>query len=426
MGQSRPLEEDAYMLKTVTRFGEILLSAQIMNEGLGKSFDFLRIAFDADFITLSKSKLINSDRVFNLYYSKVHESLEQDQTATILRDFPYKKIANKYVSQIFEGKPVVCDIEVLLNDSHSDYVQVVAHSGLKSLVVIPVIFGEEYWGDLVMGHTRHQKQWEEGDLFYFKIMAQQLANFIKFYEGEKQLKSLMSSDHSQKMATLGEMAAGIAHEINNPLFIINAFATKIDNLVDRNELDVKALKRVSFMIQKNCKRISGIVSGLRMFSRDTTHDDFEVACLRDIIQESLEFSKERMRIHEIKLKVDLGENELPVECKPSQLSQVIVNLLNNSYDSIIEGDGEKWIKVFAKEEKSRILLSITDCGEKLPIKEQQRIMEPFYTTKSVGKGTGLGLSISREIINRHQGDFYIDPFCDNVRFVIELPKIEFE
>jgi len=422
----RPLGEDAYLLKTVTRFGEILLSSQIMNDGLKRGLEYLKTAFDADFITVNKAKIVEDKKVFNLFYSIATDTAREIVKTPEIRDFPYSHIAKRYLDVVMGGDPAICDIDILLKESDPFYADIMRSGQVKSLVAIPIVFDDSYWGDMVISHSRNKKEWEEGDLFFFKILAQQLANFIKIYEGDKQLKSLISSDHSQKMATLGEMAAGIAHEINNPLFIINAFATKIDNLVERESLDIEALQRVSHMIQKNCKRISGIVSGLRMFSRDTTHDNFEVACLKDIILESLEFSKERMRIHEINLDIVLGDEELPVECKPSQLSQVIVNLLNNSYDSIVELQGEKWIQVRANSEKGRVLLSVTDCGDKLPIKEQQRIMEPFYTTKSVGKGTGLGLSISREIINRHQGDFYIDPFCDNVRFVIELPKIEFE
>ena len=236
----------------------------------------------------------------------------------------------------------------------------------------------------------------------------------------------LANDHGKKMATLGVMAAGIAHEINNPLFIINAFATKIDNLIARKELDFGQLERVSHMIQKNCKRISGIVQGMHMYSRNTCRDEFEVECAKKIVENSLELSKERMRLQEIELKLSFDKDELPVECKASQLAQVLVNLLNNSYDSIVNEKGEKWVEIGAHRVDDRVQITVTDSGKKLSDDLKKKILQPFFTTKKKGQGTGLGLSISREIIHRHDGVLSIDDNSTNVRFVIDLPILLFE
>ena len=165
---------------------------------------------------------------------------------------------------------------------------------------------------------------------------------------------------------------------------------------------------------------------MHMYSRNTSRDEFEVECAKNIVESSLELSKERMRLHEIDIRLSFDKEELPIECKASQLAQVLVNLLNNSYDSIVNDKGDKWIEIGAHRVSDRVHVTVTDSGHKLSKELKKKILQPFFTTKSKGQGTGLGLSISREIIHRHDGILSIDDKSENVRFVIDLPILLFE
>jgi C4-dicarboxylate-specific signal transduction histidine kinase len=111
-----------------------------------------------------------------------------------------------------------------------------------------------------------------------------------------------------------------------------------------------------------------------------------------------------------------------VLCREVQLSQVIINLVNNASDAIIDLP-EKWIELDVTKDETgkKIIISLTDSGNGIPQEIAKKLMTAFFSTKGVGKGTGLGLSISQKIINEHQGDLFLDQSCQHTRFIIELP-----
>lgn len=143
-----------------------------------------------------------------------------------------------------------------------------------------------------------------------------------------------------------------------------------------------------------------------------------------IIEETLSLCREKFYNHGIQITVNI-ELELTymVECRSVEISQVFLNLLNNSHDAILDLN-EKWIKIDVKDSGEYVEVSITDSGSGIPKEIQDKMMQPFFTTKEVGKGTGLGLSISRGIIDSHQGKMYIDPNNKNTCFIIKLPKVQ--
>lgn len=109
--------------------------------------------------------------------------------------------------------------------------------------------------------------------------------------------------------------------------------------------------------------------------------------------------------------------------RQAQIEQVLLNLLNNSFDAI-QSTPDRWIHITARLENHRVLILVTDSGTGIPNDVQQKMLQPFFTTKEVGKGTGLGLSISKGIIEDHQGQLYYDPKNKNTCFVIDLPEIK--
>lgn len=227
---------------------------------------------------------------------------------------------------------------------------------------------------------------------------------------------------SSKLSTLGEMASGIAHEINNPLTIISSKANQIIKKLDKGNLDIDALKCDLKKIDETAFRISKIVLGLRLLSRNSSQDDFEEVNLLEIIDEVLSLCTERFRFNNVKLMYEL-QGEVVILARASQVGQVILNLLNNSFDAV-ELLSEKWVKISLTLDVNFVIIKITDSGKGILPQVRGKIFEPFFTTKEVGRGTGLGLSISKNIITSHGGDFSYDRYSENTTFIITLPRVK--
>lgn len=223
---------------------------------------------------------------------------------------------------------------------------------------------------------------------------------------------------SARMSALGEMAGGIAHEINNPLNIIGGYATIIRKGIEKG--DTEKSKVYLEKIENTVQRIAKIVKGMKNFSRDGSTDPFEVTSSKLLIEESLELCSERFKNNEVELLVSL-ESNADIVCRPVEISQVLLNIINNAFQAVTKNE-EKWVRVELIEESKFVKYSIIDSGKGIPKEVVNKIFEPFYTTKEVGVGTGLGLSIAKGIIEVHKGEMYYDDSCENTKFVIKLPK----
>lgn len=225
---------------------------------------------------------------------------------------------------------------------------------------------------------------------------------------------------NSKMAALGEMASGLAHEINNPLTIILNRASQMKAKIERNEFDPKTGLVELEKIEKTVERIAKIIRGLRAFSRNADSDPMISSDIESIINDTLELCQERVKKDGVNLRLRGVFADHRICARPSQINQVLLNLLNNSLDAI-HTMSHPWIEISVQKIEDMIEISLTDSGHGIPNHIASRMMEPFFTTKEVGRGTGLGLAISRGIIEDHRGRFYYDPESANTRFVIVLP-----
>lgn len=244
-------------------------------------------------------------------------------------------------------------------------------------------------------------------------------------EVQQQLQDLQASNiHREKMATLGEMAGGIAHEINNPLAIIQAKAGQLKKLIARGEIAPDKLLENLTKIEFTTERIAKIIWGLRAFSRGGDADPFEKISLIKVCSDAIEFSSERFRSSETMLSLDVTE-DVEVECRQVQIAQCVLNLLNNSFDAI-QALPEKWVQVrLEKSHRGTALIRVIDSGSGIrDPKLIGKIMQPFYTTKEVGKGTGLGLSISKGLIESHGGSLSLNQENSHTEFTIEIPLVQ--
>ncbi len=233
-------------------------------------------------------------------------------------------------------------------------------------------------------------------------------------EEEKQ-KSVQAS----KLATLGEMAAGLAHEVNNPLTIIFGYIRILEDELGSTQFDLEQGKKFLGLIKSAADRAAKIVSSLKEFARDGAQDPFEDYPSSEIMSMVLELSQERFKKNAVKLDIEMADDPV-IHCRKLEISQVILNLLFNSFDAIQELN-PKWVKVQIKKESGKILINVIDCGHGLVPEVAEKIFTPFYTTKKTGQGTGLGLSISQRIIVNHGGEIYYDNSSLNTKFVIKLP-----
>lgn len=253
---------------------------------------------------------------------------------------------------------------------------------------------------------------------YLQASVRDISERVKFQKelDEARLQQLNAS----RLASLGEMAGGIAHEINNPMAVIRSQAELIVNAMTRNqELTPQGLKLGMERIISTSDRISRIIKGLKLLSRDSSADPMLSTDLCTIVQDTLGFCEEKLREKQITLEVKCPAN-IFVLCRAVEISQVILNLISNSIDAI-EGFDSPWIRIEVKADKKMAFIKVTDSGAGIPKSVAEKITLPFFTTKEVGKGSGLGLSITRRIIDKHNGDFYLDPKAANTTFVIKLP-----
>lgn len=214
---------------------------------------------------------------------------------------------------------------------------------------------------------------------------------------------------SAKMASLGELVAGIAHEINNPLAFVLSHLKTVDSILKRIEetpdeaqgregkdLMARARDRIT-QAAVGADRIRDLVLKLRTFSR-LDEGERKTVSMRESVMSVLTILEHRLE-DRIAVRTTLGEPDV-IECFPSLLNQAIMNLVANAIDAI-EGRGTIWIS--SGIQGSTYALSVADDGPGIPAELRERVLEPFFTTKPVGQGTGLGLSITHSIAQKHAG-----------------------
>lgn len=224
-----------------------------------------------------------------------------------------------------------------------------------------------------------------------------------------------------RLSSLGEMAGGIAHEINTPLAIISAKVSQLIRKITSGSIDEHKLSEDLQIINQTTHRISKIINGLRALSRESENDPMMPYSAELSITNALDLCFEKFRNHQVHISTSLIP-KIYYLGRSTQLSQVILNLLNNAFDAI-ETCTDKWIKIEMQTTDIILMIFITDSGPSIDPAVVAKMMFPFFTTKSVGKGTGLGLSISKGIIEKHGGKLYYDQNSCNTKFVIELPLL---
>jgi C4-dicarboxylate-specific signal transduction histidine kinase len=223
-----------------------------------------------------------------------------------------------------------------------------------------------------------------------------------------------------KLATLGELTTGVAHELNNPLNNIGLFVGNVIDQIRLGQADRELLVGELEKAMQQVRKATEIISHLRTFGRAASVS-VERVDVDEVIERSMSLMHEQLRLRGIEVELDLCEDDLIVLGNPIQLEQVFINLLTNARDALASSD-RKLIRIATALDGEQIRITFTDSGPGIPRELEQRIFDPFFTTKEVGTGTGLGLSITYSIVKEHGGEIAVSPGRGRgAGFLIELP-----
>lgn len=223
-----------------------------------------------------------------------------------------------------------------------------------------------------------------------------------------------------KMAVLGEMAAGVSHEVNNPLTVLTTSGEQLKRLTEKGQFDQKRFLDLIDKINRMTLRISKIVNGLKEFSRNTYEETSEQIDLKEIIIQTLKLCEQKFQTAGIQVSSSFPEKSVYSTGAKAQISEVLFNLLENAFDACRDERGPI-IKVSLSAQDDFAKISISDNGPGVPEELTAKIMQPFFSTKELGAGPGLGLSIALGIAQRHNGKLYIDKKVSTSCFTLILP-----
>jgi signal transduction histidine kinase len=253
-----------------------------------------------------------------------------------------------------------------------------------------------------------------------------LSNVTSIFQ---QLKSSeeerLQSSQAARLSALGQMAGGVAHEINNPLTILLGHSQFALDALLNPSADKKQVEFSLRKIKDTTERIGRIVRTLRNLSRNDDNDDDTTICANEVILDALELTRQRIMNNSIALSEQLPRENVHILGNPTALSQILMNLLSNAVDAIDLQPEEmpRWIKVLFEIAGEECQLSVVDSGPGVPVEHQARIAEPFFTTKPPGHGTGLGLPLVIALTNRLKGRFRLDTTALHTTFVVTFPIV---
>jgi two-component system, NtrC family, sensor kinase len=300
--------------------------------------------------------------------------------------------------------------------------EVLKKEGLESAYVVVLWSKERAIGGLVVG-SRSPREFSPADVNLLIAVGSQISSAVertRLYEETRQAyENLRHTQeqllHSEKMAAVGQLISGVAHELNNPLTAILGYSQLLSS---SGQVGPQGLE-YSDKLYKQAQRTHRIVQNLLSFSRQHKPERVPVQ-LNQVLEDTLALRDYDLRMSNIRVHLDLLEDLPMTAADPHQLQQVFLNLVNNAVDAVLEhsADGDLWVRT--GECERGLFVEFTDSGP--GVKDASRVFDPFYTTKPVGKGTGLGLSICYGIVTEHGGVIRVRNVAPRgACFTIELP-----
>ncbi len=252
-------------------------------------------------------------------------------------------------------------------------------------------------------------------------MGESFADLTETIENQKKqiIDQQKQMAAQEKFTALGVLSAGIAHEINNPLAIIKSYVDSLRLASQSKALNNQHISNFTAKMDSAIDRIQSIIQGLKTFTKGDNDGELYPLKVSDLIRVTSQFVHAQS-YRNITFTIDEINPSLQVKGITGPLSQVITNLLNNAFYAA-QKSTDPWVKLEVEDSEKFVFIKVTDSGD-ISKEIIDQIMDPFFTTKPEGQGTGLGLSISRNIIDKHNGELFVDEQTSNTCFVVKLPK----
>lgn len=333
-------------------------------------------------------------------------------------------LINTYCYQVYERQQTIAVHQVGSTEPFKNLSIDNKIKKIESFISTPIWIGHEVLGTLCFHSSQKREAFDATEITLIELMAVSLGHILELKEKDCTIEQQRSRNiHTLKLAALGEMAGELAHEISSPLTSIVGNADHLLKLTEEPQIDNNTLQEYLKRITTTTFRISEIIQGMRAFVGLTPENSRRLVPITEVIDLVKSISAERFRSREINL--DFTFNcDVHLLCNPTQIAQVLINLLNNAFDAVCEQE-IRWVRVSIDRHDEWVEIKVTDSGKGISKELQPKIMAAFFTTKPLGQGTGLGLSISQELIRQHDGELIYDANQSNTTFCIRLPLVDF-
>jgi len=290
--------------------------------------------------------------------------------------------------------------------------ETVRRDRIRGFVCVPIYARGRMLGTLALGRQTDDP-FDEGEVTLLEATAQQIAIALD--------NARLSSElvHAEKLSAVGELASGVAHEINNPLTTILGLAQL---MLSRAELSASVRERIA-LIADEASRTAAIVQNLLMFARHYPPER-RPCSLADAVHRVMALKSFQLEHDKIRVTLDLGDGQT-VWADENQIQQVLLNLVQNAHQAMARQSGERLLTVRLRRREGHVAIEVLDSGPGIASHLLSRIFDPFFTTKAPGEGSGLGLSVSYGIVGQHGGRLYAENRPEGgAIFVVELPAGE--
>jgi|GEM_PF-3040685 len=359
-----------------------------------------------DVFILASKKLKASFPLCDLTWSKVRK--KKDATATSYTSY-------LTVFKVNEISGAASSHPELLDNFRERVEQREKHK--KSDIIVEANDGEDVYLGVISFNPNEINIHMDGE--FLALLIRLLQSKILALSNEKQkIEMMLHRTHLGRIAMLGELSAGVAHEINNPLAIISFKFERI--ILDLVQDGIYEKYKGDFEIVGNSiDRIVKIIQGLKAYARGGA-DVYARTPVKKLIDDTWILMQAKYKQNGIDFKVDTLDESIVISCSPVQIVQILTNLLSNSSDAVA-GKHTRWVRLSCERRDDFARFEVRDSGNKIPPEIAEKLMNPFFTTKKSSGGTGLGLSLSHTIAGQHKGRLYLDQGRSETCFVLELP-----
>lgn len=286
----------------------------------------------------------------------------------------------------------------------------------KNSLIVPLYLEDKSFGFILCHGIDPSKSSKFDDSLYVSLSRR-----ISFFLEKKEMDAKLLQ--SAKMASLGELASGIAHEINNPLTVVFGKSCLMESMLQESQINKELLLKWTQQIKFHSDRIVKIIKSLKTFSRSGMQQDFVQVTVQQLVDEVAILTLERFDGSGIRFDVSNPFPDVQIICQKTLIQNVILNLIENAKHAVLETHNAQKIIEFGvkKDNENKITFFVKDNGSGISSEISDKIFNPFVTSKSIDKGTGLGLSIAKNIIEGHKGDIWFDSSSKGTTFYFDVP-----